>query len=108
MARRSSAAAGSSIVLRPCNPPSPHGQLDRADRRPAQRELGAPVDAIAHPYGDVDPAIAHLVGACGFAYGLTCAPQLAELAGPLLLLPRVEVRGTDSLEQFAARLAVAE
>ena len=67
--------------------------------------LAAPVSAIAYPYGDVDPAIARLAGACGYTFGLTTGPGLAGLTDALMLIPRIEVSGTDTLDDFAAKLA---
>jgi peptidoglycan/xylan/chitin deacetylase (PgdA/CDA1 family) len=67
--------------------------------------LGAPPTAIAYPYGDADPAIAHLAGACGYTFGVTTEPRHARLIDPLLLMPRIEVAGGDTLEEFAEKLA---
>jgi peptidoglycan/xylan/chitin deacetylase (PgdA/CDA1 family) len=66
--------------------------------------LGAPPTAIAYPYGDADPAIAHLAGACGYTFGVTTEPRHARLIDPLLLMPRIEVAGGDTLEEFAEKL----
>ncbi len=70
-----------------------------------ERELGGRVTAFAYPYGDEDPVIHHLVGAAGFGYGLTCRPTTADGSMPMLVLPRLEVRGSDDLATFAAKLA---
>jgi peptidoglycan/xylan/chitin deacetylase (PgdA/CDA1 family) len=67
-------------------------------------QLGRAPTALAYPYGDSDGAVAHLVGACGYTFGLTDGPGLAELAHPLLFTPRIEVRGTDGLDDFVAKL----
>jgi peptidoglycan/xylan/chitin deacetylase (PgdA/CDA1 family) len=69
--------------------------------------LGSPPSAIAYPYGDCDCAIAHLVGACGYTFGLTCDEGHAELEQSLLLLPRIEVRGDQDFEDFVAKLSAA-
>jgi peptidoglycan/xylan/chitin deacetylase (PgdA/CDA1 family) len=69
-----------------------------------QRELHEPIRAFAYPYGDTDPAVEHLVGACGYAYGFTCRGARAELTDPLLSLPRIEVEGTDDLARVVAKL----
>jgi peptidoglycan/xylan/chitin deacetylase (PgdA/CDA1 family) len=73
-----------------------------------EERLGEPVSGIAYPYGDVDAAIAHLAGACGYTYGLTCEPGRAALQCPLLGLPRIEVKGTFCLEQLARALSAHE
>lgn len=71
-----------------------------------ERELGAPVLAIAYPYGDVDPVVQHLVGACGYVYGLTCEPRSSEFQDSALALPRLQVLGSDDMTRFAAKLGV--
>jgi peptidoglycan/xylan/chitin deacetylase (PgdA/CDA1 family) len=67
--------------------------------------LGSPPAAIAYPYGDCDGAIAHLMGACGYTFGLTCDDGHAELEQSLLLMPRIEVRGDQRFEDFVAKLS---
>lgn len=69
------------------------------------RELGHPAEAFAYPYGDVDPAIARMVGACGFEYGVTTGGWLAAAGESMLLLPRMEVAGTDSFDTFVSKLS---
>jgi peptidoglycan/xylan/chitin deacetylase (PgdA/CDA1 family)/SAM-dependent methyltransferase len=69
------------------------------------RGLGQAVPAFAYPYGAEDAAVQHLVGACGYVYGLTCRPGRATLSDSLLGLPRVEVLGTDTLEDFVRKLS---
>lgn len=68
------------------------------------RELGAPISAIAYPYGDLDPTVQHLIGACGYRFGLSCRPGLSALQDSALALPRIEVTGDDNLKTFAAKL----
>jgi peptidoglycan/xylan/chitin deacetylase (PgdA/CDA1 family) len=67
-------------------------------------QLGSAPTAIAYPYGDSDGAIAHLMGACGYTFGLTADEGHAELAHSLLLMPRIEVRGDRRFEDFARKL----
>jgi peptidoglycan/xylan/chitin deacetylase (PgdA/CDA1 family) len=71
-----------------------------------ERGLGAPVLALAYPYGDVDPVVQHLAGACGYVYGLTCESHLSDFQDSLLALPRLEVLGSDDMTRFAAKLGV--
>ena len=59
-----------------------------------------PIRAFAYPHGDVDQAIQHLIGACGYSYGLSCQPDLSRFQDSLLTLPRIEVVGSDGLPQF--------
>ncbi|MBV6519765.1 MAG: hypothetical protein DCC43_07815 [Candidatus Brocadia sp.] len=72
------------------------------------RELGITVPAFAYPYGDVDPVVQHLIGACGYLYGLSCREDLSTYRDPLLALPRIEVSGADSLQHFITKLGVLQ
>jgi peptidoglycan/xylan/chitin deacetylase (PgdA/CDA1 family)/SAM-dependent methyltransferase len=69
-----------------------------------ERELRVPVQAFAYPYGDMDQVVQHLIGACGYVFGLSCRPALSGFQDPLLALPRIEVTGSDSLQEFVAKL----
>lgn len=73
-------------------------------RKVLQEGLGKPVPAFAYPYGSTDPVVQHLVGACGYIYGLTSVSRLSEFNDPMLALPRVEVSGSDDLGQFIQKL----
>jgi hypothetical protein len=66
--------------------------------------LRHPPTAVAYPWGEVDGAIAHLAGACGYGLGLTCEPGLARLTDDPLLFPRIEVTGSLSLAGSVAAL----
>lgn len=67
--------------------------------------LSRPVRTFAYPYGDMDPTVQHLIGACGYLYGLSCRSGLSQFQDPLLALPRIEIKGSDSLPDFIARLS---
>jgi len=41
-------------------------------------------------------------------YGLSCRPGASELSDPLLALPRIEIRGGDTIEDFIRKLAQRE
>jgi peptidoglycan/xylan/chitin deacetylase (PgdA/CDA1 family)/SAM-dependent methyltransferase len=69
-----------------------------------ERGLGGPVKAFAYPYGDVDPAVQHLIGACGYSLALSCRPGSSKFTDPFLALPRIEVTGSDDLSSFIAKL----
>jgi peptidoglycan/xylan/chitin deacetylase (PgdA/CDA1 family) len=68
------------------------------------KELGAPLDAIAFPFGDTDAAIGHLAGACGYVFGLSSRGGSAALTDEPLGLPRIEVSGDDTLASFIVKL----
>jgi peptidoglycan/xylan/chitin deacetylase (PgdA/CDA1 family)/GT2 family glycosyltransferase len=73
-----------------------------------QTKLGRPIDAFAYPYGDLDHPVSHLVGACGYTYGLTCDPGPSMFEHGLLRLPRVEITGTDTLAEFVHKVSPPE
>jgi hypothetical protein len=70
-----------------------------------ERELKVPIRTFAYPYGDVDQVVQHLIGACGYVFGLSCRPGLSSFQDPLLILPRLEVAGSDSLREFVVQLS---
>ena len=71
-----------------------------------ERRLGGPINAFAYPYGDHDQVVRHLIGACGYLFGLSCRPALSGFEDSLLALPRVEVSGADRLQEFIAKLGL--
>jgi peptidoglycan/xylan/chitin deacetylase (PgdA/CDA1 family) len=73
-------------------------------RRVMLEHLGAPVTAFAYPYGGENPIVQHLVGACGFEYGLTTRQGLSRAGDSLLALPRIEVSGEDRLLDLLLKL----
>jgi peptidoglycan/xylan/chitin deacetylase (PgdA/CDA1 family) len=70
-----------------------------------QRGLGLPVTAFAYPHGDTDRVVQHLIGACGYIFGLSTRCALSTFYDPLLALPRVEITAADSVPDFMAKLA---
>lgn len=71
------------------------------------RGLGLPVRAFAYPHGAEDKIAQHLIGACGYIFGLSCRQGLSGFFDPLLALPRVEVTGSDTLPEFISKLGGA-
>ncbi len=69
-----------------------------------EERLGQPVTAFAYPYGQVDSVIQHLLGACGYVFGLSCRPGSAGFRESPLALPRIEVAGYHALGDFIAKL----
>jgi peptidoglycan/xylan/chitin deacetylase (PgdA/CDA1 family) len=91
---------------RPLSALSPEEVVCEAARSRAilERGLGTALKAFAYPYGDVDPVVQHFIGACGYTFGLSHRPGLSRFQDALLALPRIEVTGSDSLQDFIARL----
>jgi hypothetical protein len=68
--------------------------------------LNLPVAAFAYPYGAEDRVVQHLIGGCGYLFGLSTRYGLSEFDNPLLSLPRVEVTGFDRLPAFITKLSI--
>lgn len=68
-----------------------------------ERELETPIRAFAYPHGDCDPVVKHLVGACGYVFGLSCQSGRSSFQDSLLELPRIEIEGTDSLQDIIVK-----
>ncbi|MCC5636469.1 glycosyltransferase [Nostoc sp. CHAB 5844] len=69
--------------------------------------LGHTPTAFAYPYGDTDSAVQHLIGACGYTFGLSCKSGFSRFPDSLLALPRIEISGTNNLPEFIAKLNVS-
>jgi peptidoglycan/xylan/chitin deacetylase (PgdA/CDA1 family) len=67
--------------------------------------LGLPTQAFAYPYGDTDQVVQHLIGACGYLFGLSCRHGFSSFDDSLLALPRIEVGGLDRFQDFVAKLS---
>jgi glycosyltransferase involved in cell wall biosynthesis/peptidoglycan/xylan/chitin deacetylase (PgdA/CDA1 family) len=72
-----------------------------------QDRLGCRIHALAYPHGAVDRATEHIVGACGYAMGMTIVPQRATVWHRPLAQPRIPISGRDSLDDFVAKLGDA-
>ncbi len=92
-----------------------HPALPELDEGSARREiegsredleqlLGRPVRTFAYPYGRRNDSSAGLVREAGFLGACTVVPKLASPADDPMLVPRIEVRGGDSLRRFLAKL----
>jgi peptidoglycan/xylan/chitin deacetylase (PgdA/CDA1 family)/SAM-dependent methyltransferase len=75
-------------------------------RTTLERSLDTHIRAFAYPYGASDGAIHHLVGACGYTFGLTCRPGPSKFHDSHLALPRIEIEGEDGLKEFAAKIRI--
>lgn len=69
-----------------------------------ERFLEKRIRAFAYPYGDFDPIVQHLIGACGYTIGLSCRSGLSSFNDSLLALPRLEIKGSDNLQDFILKL----
>ncbi len=69
------------------------------------QELGHSPVSFAYPAGRVNDAVVSAVRAAGFHFAVTTKPGAADASDPLLLLPRLRVRGDTTLGEFAAILS---
>jgi len=68
------------------------------------RELGAAPTTFAYPYGRFDERAVAAVRAAGFVGAATTEPRLVWPADDPALIPRIEIRGDDSLARFLLKL----
>ncbi len=71
-----------------------------------QKELGLPITSIAYPFGDYDPIVAHIAGACGYDFAVTCDGSMASYESKLLQLPREEVANTTNIADYEGKVMV--
>jgi peptidoglycan/xylan/chitin deacetylase (PgdA/CDA1 family) len=74
----------------------------RRSRDVIEHELGSPIDAIAYPHGHYDSDVERLAGDSGYVFGLTCVPGHARRTDRPLALPRQEIRGSTTFDEFVA------
>lgn len=73
-------------------------------RRQLEDALGKPVHHFAYPYGSHDASAKAAVRAAGYASACSTLQGRNRAGADLTALHRTEVRGTDSLLQFALKL----
>jgi len=66
-----------------------------------ERALGTSCTSIAAPFGEASDRFVRIAARCGYETGVTTEPGFAHLRSDPLRLPRIEVLGHWSLEQFA-------
>lgn len=71
-----------------------------ASRAGLEAMVAEPVATFAYPYGRFDRRAVMAVADAGFVGACTTRPRLARLDDDPLLVPRLEIRGTDSLARF--------
>ncbi|WP_373533611.1 sulfotransferase [Microcoleus sp.] len=65
-----------------------------------EQRLGIPVKAFAYPYGDFDPVVQDLIGACGYTYGLSYLSGINDLDDSLLALRRIDLMPIDGFQDL--------
>jgi peptidoglycan/xylan/chitin deacetylase (PgdA/CDA1 family) len=84
--------------------------MDEMLRSRAELEdrLGRSVTRIAYPYGSIDESTPNLALASGYEYAYTTDERLADRDRKLLRIPRLEVRGGLSIDQFSRLVTTGE
>ncbi|MEG4306377.1 sulfotransferase [Microcoleus sp. D3_18a_C4] len=65
-----------------------------------ERGLEKSVKCFAYPYGDVDPIVAHLIGASGYTFGVSYKLNYSSFDDNLMSLPRIKVTAENFLWQL--------
>jgi len=63
-----------------------------------ERGLEKSVKCFAYPYGDLDPIVAHLIGASGYTFGVSYTLNFSSFDDSLLSLPRIQVTAENALK----------
>jgi peptidoglycan/xylan/chitin deacetylase (PgdA/CDA1 family) len=75
-----------------------------SSRKELEHALGNPVDTFAYPYGRLDDRAVAAVERAGFLSACTTDPRLAGLDDDPLLIPRLEIKRSDSLPLFLRKV----
>ena len=73
-------------------------------RERLRAQLGQHVDIMAYPFGDHDNLVRNAMHSCGYTCAVTVEPGLSGLGDDFLALPRQEISGSDTLEDFISKL----
>jgi peptidoglycan/xylan/chitin deacetylase (PgdA/CDA1 family) len=73
-------------------------------RKDLEELLGEPIRTFAYPYGRLDERAVAAVARAGFAAACTTESRLARLGDDPLLIPRIEIKGEDSIPTFLRKL----
>jgi peptidoglycan/xylan/chitin deacetylase (PgdA/CDA1 family) len=76
----------------------------RGSREDLEALLGRPVSAFAYPYGLADERATAAVEEAGFEIALTVENRRATLVDDPMVMPRIEICGTDSPLRFLRKL----
>jgi peptidoglycan/xylan/chitin deacetylase (PgdA/CDA1 family) len=79
------------------------GELVRS-RAMLQRWTTKPVHAVAAPFGLTDQRLRGLAAQCGYRVGYSTRDAVAQLTSDAHEVPRIEVRGDWTLDEFIARM----
>ena len=75
-----------------------------SSRLDLEQALQAPIRTFAYPYGRLDDRTVAAVRRAGFLSACTTEPRLARLDDDPLLIPRLEIKGGESLWRFLGKV----
>jgi peptidoglycan/xylan/chitin deacetylase (PgdA/CDA1 family) len=75
-----------------------------SSRSELEQALGEPVHSFAYPYGRVDERAVAAVRRAGFVSACTTDPRPARLDDDPFLIPRIEIKRSDSLLRFLLKV----
>jgi peptidoglycan/xylan/chitin deacetylase (PgdA/CDA1 family) len=75
-----------------------------SSRLELERAVRTPIRNFAYPYGRLDGRTVAAVQRAGFLSACTTEPRLARLDDDPLMIPRLEIKGGDSLLRFLAKV----
>jgi glycosyltransferase involved in cell wall biosynthesis/peptidoglycan/xylan/chitin deacetylase (PgdA/CDA1 family)/2-polyprenyl-3-methyl-5-hydroxy-6-metoxy-1,4-benzoquinol methylase len=75
-----------------------------SSRLKLRQQLSSEGEIMAYPYGDTNPVVAHLMGACGYVLGLSCRVGFSNFLDDSMNLPRIEIKGADTIKDFVFKL----
>ncbi len=80
------------------------GDQIAGSRRDLEEELGVEVRSFAYPFGRHDSRAVDAVSSAGFLAACTTEPAQARPGDDPLLIPRIEIKGSDSIWAFLRKL----
>jgi peptidoglycan/xylan/chitin deacetylase (PgdA/CDA1 family) len=98
---------GAHTRTHPSLPDLPDGSVEdeiAGSRADLEQSLGEPIQTFAYPYGRRDERAVGAARATGFIAACNTHPEHARLGDELMQVPRLEIRGTDSLPRFLRKL----
>jgi glycosyltransferase involved in cell wall biosynthesis/peptidoglycan/xylan/chitin deacetylase (PgdA/CDA1 family) len=75
-----------------------------SSRYELETRLKTEVHAVAFPFGIHSPRVINTLRLCGYQIGFTTSDGISSIRMDPMVLPRLEIMGSDSLEDFACKI----
>ena len=82
-------------------------ERERESRAILAKELGIDACVVAYPYGDIDAAQRQTMAVAGYDVAVTTEHGFASRFDHPMALPRLDVTGTTTIDEFAALVGAA-